>query len=154
MFQRKMCEDEDTIHTFLQAVQPQVACEWFVGDIVDSGIEPEEYALDWSLCDQLKLKRSVTVDASGGAHDCAESCLGDRRGALVMNCAIIDKAELDARKDGCDSERQKGGRRLRGRAKKQGHVKHMGGNDVVSCDTACHVLISTPELRLRNTGVG
>ena len=32
------------------------------------------------------------------------------------------------------------------------HVEEKCG--VVSCDMACHVLVSTPELRLRNTGVG
>ena len=106
-----------------------------------------------SAAADLVAKRGSIDDPEVDRANQLVRSLGER--AIALEPAIdVAREALQSAEHRRVSERQKGGRRLRGRAKKQGHVKHMGGNDVESCDTACHVLISTPELRLRNTGVG
>ena len=108
--------------------------EFFIGDAGDFGAEPEEYKKDWIFTSHSNCEGDLAATSS------------------------------------CEHGKATGVRtRRRGKQKKQSHPRLRNGHrvgevsaddfrnvgdPVAHVDTACHVLVSTPELRLRNSGVG
>ena len=136
-----VAEEEGIIHTFLQQMQMTVGSEVYIGDIGDSGVEPEEYTADWA------------------SHACIDQC---------MDHGAMDNANNGLASHGlihCDERIEKGasvlvekGRRVHkrrgGKNVKQASQCLRLCDDEGQKDTTFHVYASTPELRLRNTGVG
>ena len=66
--ERKNSDDDSTIHTFLQRCAMTVVRDVFIGDVGDSGIEPEEYTMDWAsyACVGQSMEHGATEITNSG----------------------------------------------------------------------------------------